>query len=92
MLSLDKPSRTPRNRQILNSGPTYSLAGAPMSTTNLIAALESGEFDIDDTAIMDSVPYFRVCMNDNHQMSKCTQIEDLKNFISTRSRNFNYWR
>lgn len=56
MLSLDELSHTLRNGLISNSPPIYSLAGAVMSATDLIAAVESNEFDINDTATVDFVP------------------------------------
>lgn len=56
-----------------------------MTTSDFIAAVESGELDQKSTATMDSAPYFRVCRNNNYQTSKCFQMNDLKEFIHTRN-------
>lgn len=80
VLNLDKPSRSSINSRISNSPPAYSLVWARVSTTDFIAAVESGNFDIVDTAIVNYVPYNRVCSRDSHRASKYTQIRDLKAF------------
>lgn len=52
-----------------------------MSPSDLVASVESGKLDLNDTAAMDSVPYCRVCMDDNHKTSKYFPIKDLEDFI-----------
>lgn len=91
-LNINKPSRISLNRRISNSPPAYTSAEATVGTTELIGAVESGEFDIDGTATMDSVVFCRVFMNDNIRASKRTQITDLRAFIRTHYRNFNHCR
>lgn len=68
------------------------LTGAPMSTSDLVTAVESGALNLNNIDTADSLPYCLVCMNDNHQTSICLQFKDLKDFIRTRNTNFNYWR
>lgn len=67
------------------------LSGASMSTLDLIAVVESGVIDLNESATMASVPYWQVCMKANHLTTKSLQIKDLKNFISPRNGNFYYW-
>lgn len=81
----------PRLEVVLNENDATSSSRATdlvrMSMSELIAAVESGEFDIDDTTSMDSVPYCRVCMNGSHRTSQCEQVKDLKAFIRARNKN-----
>lgn len=55
-------------------------------------AVESGNGVLNETAIMDSIPYCQVYMSDNHSTSRYFPIKDLNGFICTRKRNFNYCR
>lgn len=63
-----------------------------MSVGNVMAAMESGEFDLDDTTLMDSTPFRRVYINDSGKTSELQQIRSLASFIRTRNRSFQYWR
>lgn len=73
------------------SQPESCSSESPMTILYAIGAFESGEFDLDDTTTMNSVPFCRVCMNDNHRTSEYLQIRDLKSLIRTRNMNCNLW-
>lgn len=62
------------------------------STNDLITTVESGKFDIYDPTTVDAVPYYLVCVNDEHRMSNCIYIKDANALISIRARNFNSLR
>lgn len=63
-----------------------------MVLPDFITAVRSDEFNINDSGTNISVPYCGVCMNDNHQTSKCIRIEDVEAFTSNGHRNVNHWR
>lgn len=63
-----------------------------MSTLDLATGVESGELDLNDTASMDYVPLWRVCMRNNYYTSKCSQIQDRMKFVRIRNNNFIYWQ
>lgn len=63
-----------------------------MSMSDVVTAIESGKFDLDDTASTDSTPFYRVCLNDNHKTFRCEQIKNIASFIQTGNRNFSCWR
>lgn len=69
-----------------------------MLVSYVVASVKSEEFDLDDTASMDSTPFCPVCLNDNHKTSECQQIQSLASFTPTRNRNLqqcrthNNWR
>lgn len=44
-----------------------------ISVDELVAAVESGELDLDDSTLKDSWPCFRFCISENHKPSKCQQ-------------------
>lgn len=92
VLSLLKNSRIRGNKEISISSPTYSSAGSLMSTAHHIASIQLGELDIDFSATIDILIYYRVGLNDNHRKLSCEEIKDLKAFIWTCNRDFKYWR
>lgn len=61
-----------------------------MSMSSVVAAVESGKFDLADTTAMNSTPFCRVCLDDIHKTSRCQQIKDIASFIQIRNRNFSY--
>lgn len=93
-MSVDCPS--------LQSAPCYRVAHflADASTFNttemyasdLIAAVASDWFELDDTTSMYSTLFCRVCPNDNQNTSRCHQVNNIASFICTRNKNFEYWR
>lgn len=92
VVSLGEPLSIAGNRRSLRSLLMYSSLGVPMSTNDLIAAVELGKFDIDDTAAMNFVLYWRVYVNDNPWSSKCTESTNLEASIWTQNRHFKNWR
>lgn len=69
----------------------YTSSGALISKSNCAVAVESGEIYMSQTVSMDSIPYCRVCTNDNHRTLKLLQAKNVKEFICSRNRNFNNW-
>lgn len=63
-----------------------------MSMSDVVAALESGEFYFKNITSMNATPFSRVCVNNNHEMSQCKQIKNITSFIQTRSRIHSYLR
>lgn len=61
-----------------------------MIALDLLAAVKSSESDLNDTATTGSVPYGQLCINEDSEILKCLEVRDLKQFIRTRSRYFNY--
>lgn len=92
LMNVEERLRISKNRYKSKLPPLYSSAGAPMSTSDLITAVESGGLDLNNPSEIESVPYCRVCMDYNHQISKYMQIKDLKESMRTRNRSFNRWR
>lgn len=60
----------------------------PMSMMELVAAVECGEFDIEDRNSMKAAPYCRVCMNGNERTSQCSQEENLKAFLRAQKKDW----
>lgn len=68
--------RTPVSAKF--SAPSRTLFLTNLSASNatvtpmcdLVSAVESGEFYLDDTTLIDSTRFFRVCLNDNHMTSR----------------------
>lgn len=48
-----------------------------------VAAVDSGDLDLNDTTVMDFVASFQLCINDKHEISKILQIKDLQYFNRT---------
>lgn len=46
---------------------SHSFDNTNILTAELVAAVESGEFDVDDTKSIDSLPYCKVYMNGYHR-------------------------
>lgn len=63
-----------------------------MSGSDLVAAVESSGFDLEETTSMDSMPFCRVCRNDNHKASKCQKAKNILSLNPTRNRTFEYLR
>lgn len=62
-----------------------------MSTSDTIAAFESGYFDLHDTTSIDSTSSCHVCMDQGHKNSKCLQIISLTKFARTGNKTLLYW-
>lgn len=62
-----------------------------MSTIDVIAAFESGDFRFDNTISMDAALRCRVCMDQWHKTSKLLQITSIANFLRTRDKHFLDW-
>lgn len=92
VMNYEEPSSQFKSRCKSNSPPSNSSSRALMSTSDLVAVMESDEMDLTDSATTDFLFYCRVCLNINHLASQCIQIRDLKDFIHTRNRSFNYKR
>lgn len=63
------PSRSPgrdSDRSILTDEHETPPA---MSIIDVVTAVESGEFDLHDTASIGLTPFYRVCLTDNHNTS-----------------------
>lgn len=63
----------------------------PVNTSDVVAAVESGEFYLDYTASTDTMPFCWICLNDNHKTSGCQEVKNFTSFIRTRNLNFAYW-
>lgn len=57
-----------------------------MSMNDVVAAVDSGDFDLVETTSKDFTPIFPVCLNDNLESSRCQHTENLASFIQTRNR------
>lgn len=86
------PPRSTRRPVTSSSSNGGTSSATEMLVNDLVAAVESGEFDLDDATSMDSTPFCRVCLNNNHKNSKFQQFKNIATFIRTRNRNFEYWR
>lgn len=53
-----------------------------------LAAVESGEFNLDDTTSLDSTPFCLVFLNDNQQTSQYQEVKNTATFIRTTNRYF----
>lgn len=62
------------------------------SISDVVAAMESEEFDLHETTSLESLPFYLVCLSDNHETSQCQQMKNIASFNRTRRRNFFYWR
>lgn len=91
-MNVERPSQKFKIRCASKLPPTHGTFEAPMSTTALIAAMKATELDLHSAATVNSVPYYRVCMDDSHLTPKCVQINDVKALNRTRMKNFYYWR
>lgn len=52
-----------------------------MSINNLVAARESGEFDLHETMYIGSTLFCRVCLNENQRTLKCQKMKNIVTFI-----------
>lgn len=78
-------------RRKSRSPESYSPREARMSTTDIIAEFESGDFDFDDTRSTDSTPFCGLFMNQELKTSNGPQIKSLEKFEKTRNKNFVDW-
>lgn len=94
VMNVEHPSapRSPRRRVAPYSTNDGAANATAMSVTDIVFAAELGAFDLDDTNSIDSTPFCRVCLKDNHEASRCQQVKKIATFIRTRNRNFEYWR
>lgn len=66
-MNIEHPSSSssPRRRATLFSTNTGASSALVTLISDLIAAVESGGFDLHNATLMDSMPLFRVCLNNN---------------------------
>lgn len=60
--------------------------------SDLVAAVDSAELDVDDKSSMYCTPLCRVRLNDNHNTSHCQQIKNIASFIRSCYRNICHWQ
>lgn len=59
-----------------------------MSVSNLVTAVKSGKFDLDDTTSMGSTPFCRVCLNANHKTLRCEQVKNIQRLFACETGTF----
>lgn len=69
----------------------YSPRRAKISTSNIIAAYESFDFELDWTALMDSTLTWRERTEQGNENLKCGQITSLADLVMTGDKNFWAW-
>lgn len=77
-------------RQV-TGGEIYSPPGAGMSASDIIAALESSDFDLYNATSLESTLIGSVCMDLGHKTLKCHQITNPTRFSRTQNRHFQDW-
>lgn len=87
------PPQMSSPRHVAPSSTNTSASNATsMSVSDLVFAVESGQFDLNYTTSMGSTLFCRVCLNDNHKPSWSQQFKNISTFIWTRKTVFAYWR
>lgn len=83
-------------REVLRTRSPSTNRSASNATTMLIsyivAAVESGSLDLDDTTSMDATTSCKICPSGKHKTSRCQKISNISSLIPTLKRNFDYWR
>lgn len=65
------------NRRVnVSSTKTSWSSFTAMSVIDLVAAVESGEFNLDDKTSVESTTFCRVCLNDDHDTSEQQQVKN----------------
>lgn len=59
-----------------------------MPTSDIMAAFESGDVDLEDKTLMESTSFCRECMDQGHNILKCRHITSLTKIVKTRIKNF----
>lgn len=62
-----------------------------LSMSSDVAAVQSGKFNLDDIASMESTSFYLVLLNGIHKTSRCHRVQNIAPFIRTRNRNFLVW-
>lgn len=62
-----------------------------MSISDFNAATESGELDLEDTALIDRMSFQRSLLKQSHKKLQYQQVKNIVSFNHTSSRNFFYW-
>lgn len=63
-----------------------------MCVSDVVAAFESGELDMDRTASIKPASFCPVCLNYNHKMWPYQQVKNISCFIRNRCRDVLFWR
>lgn len=63
-----------------------------MSMSGVVADGEPKEFNLRETTHIDSSPFYRFCLEENHKTSHCQEVKNIESFTQTLNRNFSYWR
>lgn len=78
------------NTQIGQHQPTNMVHQQIMSMSDVVTAVKSGEFGLDDRTSITSTTFGRVCVIDNHKKSRCQKIMKIASVILTNNRIFSY--
>lgn len=77
---------SPRRRATPTSTTASAFNATAMLVSNLVTVVESGEFNMDQTASMDSTPFCRVCLNDNHILQDASQSRTLRHLFGPKTK------
>lgn len=94
LIKLIRPSplSTPRRLITLFSTNVWLFNGTAMFISSLVTAVESGDVDLNDSRSMDFTPLRTVCLNENHNTSRCEHIKSITSISRIRKRHFDYCR
>lgn len=86
------PPRSPGRHSNRQTSPDGYETPKAISMSDVIAAAESGKFNLEDLTSTDSTPFYRLCISESHKTSRCPQMKNNASFIRTSNRNFSYSR
>lgn len=86
------PPSPPQRHATLPATSSRPFNATEMSTSYLVATVESGEFDLDETIPMETTLFCRVFINNNHKTSWSQKCKNIAFLIPTRNWNFGYLR